>query len=198
MTPPAEIRDRTSEHIGPGHLVLVVGPSGAGKDTLITHARGRCPDSVAFPRRVVTRPPSAAEDHDTLSEEAFDRALAEGVFALSWQAHGLKYGIPASADADIRAGRTVVCNASRTVIAAARERYAFVAVVLVTAPPEVLATRLAQRSRATDGSASARLSRSIGNDEVCPDVIIDNMGAIEASVERLLDVVLRRFAPVTL
>jgi ribose 1,5-bisphosphokinase len=198
MTTSAEIFKGTSERIGPGHLVLVVGPSGAGKDTLITHARQQCPDSIGFPRRVVTRPPSAAEDHDSLSKEAFDRALAEGAFALSWQAHGLKYGIPASADADIRAGRTVVCNASRTVIAAAREQYAHVTVVLITAPPEVLATRLAQRSRATDGSPSARLSRNIGNDEVRPDAVIDNADAIEAGVERLLDVILRRFAPVTL
>ena len=47
--------------IGPGTLVVVVGPSGAGKDTLIGLARALCANDarVVFPRRIVTRSPSA-------------------------------------------------------------------------------------------------------------------------------------------
>ena len=98
--------------IGPGRLVLVVGPSGAGKDTLIAGARAACADdaSVVFPRRVVTRPSSAAEDHDTMATDEFTQAVADGAFALWWEAHGNRYGIPSAIDDDIRAGRTVVCN----------------------------------------------------------------------------------------
>src|SRR6266699_2369727 len=53
------------EPVGPGALVLVVGPSGAGKDTLIAMARASCADDAAtvFPRRIVTRARSDAEDH---------------------------------------------------------------------------------------------------------------------------------------
>ena len=52
--------------IGPGRLVLVVGPSGAGKDTLIAGARVKCLNNptIVFPRRVVTRAASVAEDND--------------------------------------------------------------------------------------------------------------------------------------
>ena len=184
--------------IGPGRMVLVVGPSGAGKDTLIARAKAACLDSeVVFPRRIITRPSSAAEDHDTVSDAAFDRAVAEGAFAVWWQAHGLKYALPWSIESDIRADRTVVCNVSRTVIETVRERYARVVVVMVTAPPEVLAARLAQRGRASDGPIAARAGRVVAKD-FGPDIVIDNVGPVEDATERLLDVILGRRMALTL
>ena len=66
--------------IGPARFVLIVGPSDAGKDTLIAGARTACADAanVAFPRRVVTRAISDAEDHDSLDVAYFDRAVEDG------------------------------------------------------------------------------------------------------------------------
>ena len=54
-----------------GALVAVVGPSGAGKDTLIAHAKAALGDEpqVDFVRRCVTRPSDGqTEDHDTLAD----------------------------------------------------------------------------------------------------------------------------------
>jgi ribose 1,5-bisphosphokinase len=178
--------------IGPGRLVLVVGPSGAGKDTLLAAAQEACrgEPSIVFPRRVVTRAGSADEDHATLGEAAFERAVAEGAFALDWPAHGLRYGIPAAIDIELQAGRTVVCNVSRTVVARARERYQQVAVVLVTAPPALLKQRLAARGRAADGDLGARLLRSEAvNRDVSPDVTIENVGSIDSGVRKLLEAI---------
>jgi ribose 1,5-bisphosphokinase len=176
--------------IGPGRLVLVVGPSGAGKDTLIARAAGTCRGdrSVVFPRRVVTRPPSPFEDNEFVSLTAFQDAAEQGAFALWWGAHGHMYGIGRGIDAELAAGRTVVCNASRAVVAAARERYANVVVVLVTAPPAVLAARLAARGRASDADAAERLARADAV-VVSPDVVIDNVGSPEAGARRLLDAI---------
>ena len=122
--------------IGPGHLVLVVGPSGAGKDTLLDLVRAATANDagITVARRVVTRAATSTEDHDSVSDSAFDDAVANGDFAIWWTAHGNKYGIPRAADDAIRAGRTVLCNVSRAVVAPARARYARVTVVLVTAP----------------------------------------------------------------
>jgi len=179
--------------IGPGRLVLVVGPSGAGKDTLIARARAMCrDDQVVFPRRVITRPASAAEDNDTLSEQAFDAALAGGAFALSWSAHGLKYGIPRSIESDIGADRTVVCNVSRTVVAAARARYAHMTAVLITAPPAVLAARLAQRGRASDGAIENRIRRTV-DERFAPDLVITTVGSVDDNARRLLDIVVGHY-----
>jgi ribose 1,5-bisphosphokinase len=178
--------------IGPGRLVLVVGPSGAGKDTLIRAVQEACRGDreVVFPRRVVTRAGSADEDHDTLSEPAFERAVASGAFALLWSAHGLRYGIPSAIDTELQAGHTIVCNVSRTVVAAARERYVQVTVVLVTAPREVLVQRLAARGRAADGDLGARVARSeaVGRD-LAPDVIIENVGSVDCGARKLMEAI---------
>jgi ribose 1,5-bisphosphokinase len=172
--------------IGPGRLVLVVGPSGAGKDTLIDLARTSLGDdsSVVFPRRVVTRT-AAGEPHDTMDPEAFENAARAGAFALAWEAHDLRYGIPASIDTHIREGRTVVCNVSRTIIAEARARYAEIQVVLVTAPPEVLAARLAARARASDGDIAKRLARSQDFAMLAADCVIANVDAPETGAAAL-------------
>jgi ribose 1,5-bisphosphokinase len=178
--------------IGPGRLLLVVGPSGAGKDTLIARARAACRDdaTVVFPRRIVTRPASAFEDNEVMAQQAFEQAAARGAFAFWWSAHGHSYGIPLAVDFDIEAGRTVVCNVSRTVVGAVRARYAHVVAVLVTAPRETLAVRLAARARPSDGSIEQRVGRSeIDAGGFRPDVIINNVGDPDIGARKLVDTV---------
>jgi phosphonate metabolism protein PhnN/1,5-bisphosphokinase (PRPP-forming) len=140
-------------------LILVVGPSGAGKDTLLGLARAALADDprYRFVRRVITRPADAGgEDHEPVTEAAF--ALRR--FALQWRAHGLSYGIPLDVEPDIARGVTVIANTSRGVIAAAAARYP-TRVIEVTAPPEVLAERLAARGRESAADVAARLARAV-------------------------------------
>lgn len=146
-----------------GGFVFVVGPSGAGKDSLIGYARGALAgnDAVFFPRRIVTRAASEYEPHESLSEEAFAAAEARGAFALTWRAHDLCYAIPRSAREEVEAGKIAVCNISRRVVPWTRIHLPNVAVVEVTAPAEVLAVRLAGRARLEDGDLAARLARSL-------------------------------------
>jgi len=177
--------------IGPGRFIVVVGPSGAGKDTLLGLARAACADdgSVVFPRRVVTREASAAEDNEQVSLDAFRQARTRGEFAVHWEAHGHCYALPRAIDDDIRAGRTVVANVSRTVVDAIRRGYADVTVVLITAPSEILAERLAARARSSDGQIEHRLSRAVDGVATAPDVTIANVGSVENHARELVQLI---------
>jgi ribose 1,5-bisphosphokinase len=145
---------------------------------------------VVFPRRAITRPPSSSEDNDGVSDEAFNRSVADGEFALWWEAHSHRYGIPSSINDHIGSDRTVVCNVSRTVVGFARRKYSAVHVVLVTAPPKVLAGRLVDRNRGSDGAVADRLARAAALGTAADaDVVIHNVGAPELGIRRLLNVV---------
>ena len=176
-----------AEPIGPGRLVLVVGPSGAGKDSVMAGAKARCADepTIVFPRRIVTRPATADEDHISVSCSGFDDALRCDAFALWWRAHGLKYALPISIDTDIRCGRTVVCNASRSIVDDARMRYGRVVCALITARADLLAARLAGRSRNSDGLLAGRMERNAIYADFSADIVIDNSGALEQAVNAL-------------
>lgn len=175
MTDMAAISTQRTDLVGPGRLVLVVGPSGAGKDTLIGLAQAACAgdDNIVFPQRVVTREASAHENNEAVSATLFGQMLARGDFAFQWEAHGLRYGLPHSIVDDIRAGRAVVANVSRTIVESARRSYANVTVISITAPPDILAQRLAARARPSDGQLEDRLRRTVVSAE--PDVIINNV-----------------------
>ena len=176
--------------IGPGRLVLVVGPSGAGKDTLLNLARGACAGNptIVFPRRLVTREASASEDNIQLDDEAFERLLSEGALSVHWGAHGHRYGLPRSVEDEVRAGHTVVANVSRTVVAPLRQNVADVVVVAISAPPEVLAERLALRRRSSDGAIESRLARGV-DDAVAPDITIVNVGDPATHADRLVQAI---------
>src|SRR5882672_10466123 len=102
--------------VGSGPLVYVMGPSGAGKDSVMDRARALLPAdaSVVFAHRYITRPAdTGGENHVALSQSEFALRRAHGLFAFHWQAHGNDYGIGWEIDAWRKAGLTVVVSGSR-------------------------------------------------------------------------------------
>ncbi|QPF90804.1 phosphonate metabolism protein/1,5-bisphosphokinase (PRPP-forming) PhnN [Bradyrhizobium commune] len=171
------------------HLILVVGPSGVGKDALIDFARARlrCEPNFHFVRRIITRPASIGEDHEPVDIEEFQRRARAGAFALHWQAHGLFYGIPATVNDQLDRGIVVVANGSRAIVPLARQRYPQLRVVNVTAPVDVLSKRLVGRGRESDSSLKQRLARNNPN-PIGEDVLhIDNGGSLNVAGERFMD-----------
>lgn len=173
-----------------GCFVAVVGPSGAGKDTIMDAARVALAGDTRFHfvRRIITRPQMpGTEDHDSLDEAAFTKSAGEGAFALHWQAHGLSYGLPKSLEDEIADGTVVIANVSRRVLGDVRRLYPSRSVVVITARPEVLAERLASRGRESREEIVARLAREVSFDDGAGDVVtIDNSGEVGLSTKAFL------------
>ncbi len=170
----------------PGTLVLVVGPSGAGKDSLLAALQAELPPDapVRFVTRLITRPRAAGgEDHEAVDGATFDALLETGGLALHWDAHGLRYGLPVILEQWLAAGDIVLANASRGIIDRARARYPRFKVLHVTASAAVLAARLAERGRESAEEVEARLARAGYSPPEGPDVAtIVNDGALDRAV----------------
>jgi len=175
----------TASPANPGRLIAVVGPSGAGKDTLLAGALALRPE-LELVRRVITRPAGAGgEAHEAVGLPEFEARCALGHFVVHWQAHGLSYGIPRNALGRVRAGATVLFNGSRAALPQARAAFPRLEVVMVTAPVPVLATRLAARGRESAAAIAARLERSLLAPPAGARVVV-NDGTVAEGVARLL------------
>lgn len=172
----------------------MVGPSGAGKDTVLGMARSALADDARFRfvRRVITRPVDVSgEDHLAVSEADF----AARSFALRWQAHGLSYGIPDDVTDDLARGIVVVANTSRGVIAEAAGRFP-VRVIEVTASLGIRAQRLGARGREAAGDIDHRLSRTVGIPSDVPVDTITNDTTPGEAAEHFIAALIRAASPV--
>ena len=172
-------------------MVAVVGPSGAGKDTLLAVARAHFSGSadVHFVQRLITRALDAGgEDHRCVSDTEFEAMQRAGSFAVDWDAHGLRYGIPAAVHEKLALGHLVVANGSRSVLDRFARTFGRLLVVNVTAAPEVLASRLEARGRESRDDILKRLKR--GSLEIRGDyqvVTIDNSGDVATAARALIE-----------
>ncbi len=174
----------------PGSFIYVVGPSGAGKDSLISAARERLsPESFVFARRTITRRAGApGEEHEACTPEEFARREAAGEFLITWHAHSLQYGLPSHLLDELAAGRSVIANGSRNMITTLAARVPSLLVVEVSAPAHILHERLHGRGRETADDVANRLQRKV---TPYPDgvqvVRVVNDQSLEIGITRFMD-----------
>ncbi|MFI5304692.1 MAG: phosphonate metabolism protein/1,5-bisphosphokinase (PRPP-forming) PhnN [Nitrospiria bacterium] len=144
------------------NLILIVGASGAGKDTLLKEARVHFKSlpRVHFVRRYITRMPGVSEDNFYVDDIAFELLKDNGFFISYWYAHDLKYGIPKSEFESLKNGETVIVSISRTKIGEFEQKFpGKVTTVNVTAGRSVIEIRLEKRKRENFGQIESRLQR---------------------------------------
>ncbi len=152
----------------------------------IARSRLSAERGVVFARRDITRAAEAGgETHRPVDWVSFRERAASGGYLLWWEAHGLGYGLPAELANELKAGRVVVANASRTVVGAARRRFGRVRIVSVTAGPDLIAARLAGRGRETAEEIAERSARRLDETLEPPDLVLRNDGPAELAGEAL-------------
>ncbi len=83
----------------------------------------------------------------------------------------------------------MIANVSRTVIGTTRNAYEQVVVVSITAPPQVLAERLAMRARNSDGQLEHRLGRKVDDASAVPDFTILNVCSAEYHARQFMRII---------
>lgn len=174
------------------HLIIIIGPSGAGKDTLIADTRAILADDPAFyfTTREITRPLGVGgEQHIAISEEEFHRRCDAGVYAISWHAHDTWYGINRTIEGCLADGKVVVFNGSRAAIDKAKKRFPGLKIIFIDAPEDVLADRLTARGRESAPQVSERMTRN-ARLKTIPDgaIVLSNAGSLQQSLDEFVDI----------
>ena len=173
-----------------GRLIYVVGPSGAGKDSLLDWVRARLPanSAVRLAQRTITRPAGAgSEDHIAATDAQFDDALARREFVLHWRANGQRYGVGREIEQWLAAGHTVVVNGSREYLTVAKAKFPQLESVHIVASTKTLQARISRRGREGRAEIEGRLARNaaLADSVHSAALVLSNDGPIELAGARL-------------
>ncbi len=169
-----------------GRILYLMGPSGAGKDTLLSLAKGICHEDAPHLRplyvatRYITRPPSESiEKHISVSKQEFLYLLSTGHFLLHWQSHGHFYGIGKDVNVALAQNCIVLMNGSRAYLPQAQKLFPDLLPVLLHVRYDILQERLWQRGRESAQQIEERLHRNILLDKHSSVTTIENSGSLE-------------------
>lgn len=173
-----------------GKLIWLMGPSGSGKDSLLSALRQREHSQLLVAHRYITRAANVGcENHIALSEQEFFTRAGQHLFALSWHANGYYYGVGVEIDLWLHAGFDVVVNGSRAHLPQALARYERALMpVCLQVSPEVLRDRLQKRGRENAREIEQRLERAA---RYAPSDchMLNNDGSLLQSVENFLTLI---------
>jgi len=138
---------------GPGYMLVVTGPSGAGKGTLVSHLlkiRPGCVFSISATTRARRATEAQGREYEFMEPADFLAHVDRGYF-LEWaHVHGQFYGTPAGpVDDQVRAGKVVVLDVDvqgGASVRRARPR----AVSVFVYPPSIDSLRARLEARGTD------------------------------------------------
>ncbi|MDD2832829.1 MAG: phosphonate metabolism protein/1,5-bisphosphokinase (PRPP-forming) PhnN [Methylotenera sp.] len=175
-----------------GILFYVIGPSGSGKDSLMTYARAQLAGNpkVVFAHRYITRAANAGgENHVALTEQEFKSRQQAGLFAMHWHSHGCYYGVGKEINMWLAKGCNVVMNGSREHLQYARADYPELHPVWIEVSQTVLAERLRARNRESENEIQQRLLRAAAYRAPVGEMVIANDGTLELTGEQLVKLI---------
>lgn len=180
----------------PPLVIIVSGPSGAGKDAVLARVRERGGD-FGVPVTMTTRAPRAGEvdgrEYIFVTRDEFEQALAAGELLEHAEVYGNLYGVPRSQlRAVLDSGRDVIMRVDVQGVVTLRGLLPG-ALFIFIAPPslDVIEARLRARGDdpATFPPRLAAAARELDAAPTFDHVVINDDGDLEAAVERVLAIV---------
>lgn len=164
-------------------IILIVGPSGVGKDTLLKEAQqSLCHNKeFNFVKRYVSRKPNKDEDNYYIPKKLFSFLNKYSLFSSIWEAHGNLYAI---AKESILYQKVNVISVSRGVVEDFESRYNDVTTIQITLSYEELKKRLMSRGREDERAIQKRLERSFKTIKAKSLVTFNNTEEIKISSEK--------------
>ncbi|MDR2198647.1 MAG: phosphonate metabolism protein/1,5-bisphosphokinase (PRPP-forming) PhnN [Deltaproteobacteria bacterium] len=173
-----------------GRLIYVIGPSGAGKDSVLREVKAALGDRVKVMRRYITRKDNeAGEGHYYVTDDEFERMKKSGMFSLNWESHGLKYGVGKEMEDELYLGNTVIVNGSREYLKKASSLFQRMEVIEIMAELPIIKRRLLTRKREAKEEIEERIERGWKRFEIPEHVDytkIDNSGNLETAVNKII------------
>jgi guanylate kinase len=176
--------------VNAGRLVIVSGPSGAGKGTLVDRLVARVP-GVCVSVSATTRTPRPGEvdgvDYHFVSAAEFERQIARGEF-LEWaEVHGNRYGtLHSSVEEQIARGCIVVLEIDPQGARQVKELVPDAVLIFIVAPSlEELERRIRRRGAETDEQVRIRLETAMREMQLVStyDFVVQNDDMHRASDE---------------
>lgn len=173
------------------HLIYVIGPSGAGKDSLLNWLRAQAPmkTHVHWARRTIDRANTPqGEAHESVSRAQFQALQHADAFAMHWGANEHHYGIRHGELQPLKKQEWVFANGSRAYLPEAVALFPGLTVLHISADLEVLKHRLLSRGRETLAAIEQRLQRTppLQVPKGCETIEFLNHAPLETSGPQLL------------
>jgi len=178
-----------------GALIIISGPSGAGKGTLVDRLVTRVP-CLSVSVSATTRAPRPGEvdgeDYIFLSTEEFGRRVEAGEF-LEWaEVHGNRYGtLRATVEQTLAAGCDVILEIDPQGAFQVKELMPEAVLVFIIAPSmDELERRIRKRGAETDEQVRTRLATAVRELELVGtyDHVVENDDVARATDE-LVDII---------
>ncbi|EPJ45188.1 MAG: hypothetical protein OFPII_29690 [Osedax symbiont Rs1] len=173
-----------------GHLIYIVGASGAGKDSILSQCRSQLIElNTGIAHRYITRPASATgENHIALSTSEFGCRKNRQLFKFDWQANGFHYAIGCEVDAWLASGLNVIVNGSRGYLSRAQQLHRQLTVIYIDVDTDCLRERLLARGRESNAAIEQRLNRhqQLAKETVADAYRINNSGDLNSACDELL------------
>ncbi len=184
------------KQVGAGPLLVVIsGPSGVGKDTVLSRMKERglpfhfTVTATTRPRREVD--PADHEFLTLLNEEAFDRLLAEDGLLEHAQVYGYRYGVPkAPVREALERGQDIIVRVDPQG-AATIKKLAPAAVLVFLAPPSIEELEARLRARGLDDPEAMQRRLKAASQEMerlqqFDYVVVNEQDDLDGAVDQLL------------